>query len=169
MMRRAGHAPSRCRIPGLLAGLAAVLLLSPAPAHQASAASVRPAAPQPAAADTVVVVVSADSPLVELRRQWLADIYLGRSSRFPDGRRAVPIDLEPGIPERAEFYERYLGRSLAEVKTHWSKLIFTGRGRPPPALSSGEEVKGRVSGDPSAIGYLEEALVDGSVRVVRIR
>jgi len=132
----------------------------------ASAAS---ASPLPAAPDTVVVVVSADSPVVDLPRQHLADLYLGRTSRFPDGRRAAPIDLEPGAPERAEFYERYLGRSPAEMKSHWSKLIFTGRGRPPPDVPSGQAVKERIADDPSAIGYVDETLVDGSVRVVRVR
>lgn len=161
MMRRARNALSRFRVRGLPTALGAGLLLLSAWA--------RPASPQPAAADTVVVVVSADSPLVELRRQQLANIYLGRSSRFPDGRPAVPIDREPGSPERAQFYERYLGRTPAQIKSHWSKLIFTGRGRPPPDFSSGEEVKERIAGDPSAIGYLDEALVDDSVRIVRIR
>lgn len=155
----------RPRVRGPLLTVAAALLLLPASALRASPSS---AASQPAA-DTVVVVVSAESPVVELPRQHLTDLYLGRTSRFPDGRGAAPIDLEPGAPEREEFYERYLGRNQAEIKTHWSRLVFTGRGRPPPDLESGERVRERVADDPSAIGYIDAELVDGSVRIVRIR
>lgn len=124
-------------------------------------------APDPA--DSVVVVVAAENPLDEMTRLHLADLYLGRAASFEDGRRAVPIDLAPGTPARTAFYERYLERTPAEIKAHWSRIIFTGRGRPPPDLPSGEAVKRRIAGDPGAIGYLDASLVDESVRVVRIR
>lgn len=161
MGARASRTRSRTRIGRLLLVAAAATMGLPAPAV--------PAPALPAAADTVVVVVSAESPVVELPRQHLADIYLGRTSRFPDGERAAPIDLEPGAAERAEFYERFLGRNQAEIKTHWSKLIFTGRGRPPPDVENGQAVKARIADDPSAIGYIDAELVDESVRVVRVR
>jgi ABC-type phosphate transport system substrate-binding protein len=118
--------------------------------------------------DSVVVVVSADSPVNEIPRLHLADLYLGRTTRFPDGESARPIDQEAGSPSRTAFYDTYLGRSQAEIKAHWSKIIFTGRGRPPKAVANDEEVKELVAGDPSAVGYVERRLVDDSVRVVEV-
>jgi ABC-type phosphate transport system substrate-binding protein len=151
-------AKHRSRVPLALA--AAAILLCGLRADVGTAAS--------ADGDSVVVVVSADSPVTEIPRLHLADLYLGRTSRFPGGEPAEPIDQEAGSPSRTAFYDIYLGRSQAEIKAHWSKIIFTGRGRPPKAVANDEEVKELVAGDPGAVGYIAERLVDDSVRVVRV-
>jgi ABC-type phosphate transport system substrate-binding protein len=126
------------------------------------------AAPAATGDDAVVVVVSAESSVTELSRLHLSDLYLGRTTRFENGEAAEPIDQDPESPVRTAFYEAYLGRSQAEIKAHWSKIIFTGRGRPPKAVANDEEVKELVAGDPSAVGYVERRLVDDSVRVVEV-
>jgi ABC-type phosphate transport system substrate-binding protein len=122
-----------------------------------------------ASADTLVVVVSAASPISEISRLHLADLYMGRTTRFPNGERAVPIDQRAGSADRAAFSATYLGRSEAQMKAHWSRIIFTGRGRPPAEASSGEAVRDIVAGDRNAIGYIEARLVDSRLRVVRVR
>ncbi|HVS66491.1 MAG TPA: phosphate ABC transporter substrate-binding protein [Thermoanaerobaculia bacterium] len=116
----------------------------------------------------VVVVVAAASPLESLSQAALSDVFLGRTSRLPDGRPAVALDLREGSSARAEFYETYLGRSAAQIKAHWSKIIFTGRGSPPREVANGLEMRRLVAQDPGAIGYLELSLVDDSVKKVRI-
>lgn len=148
------------RFRRLLPAVVLTLILLPSSgAHAAQASPV---------ADSVVVVVSADSPVTEITRQHLADLYLGRTTRLPNGGSAKPIDQGTTSAARTDFYQRYLGRSLAEIKAHWSRLIFTGRGRPPRDVPSGEDVRRLVAEDPGAIGYIERHLVDGSVRIVRV-
>jgi ABC-type phosphate transport system substrate-binding protein len=119
-----------------------------------------------AARADVVAVVSAKSSIRTLSNSEIANIFLGKSSRFPDGIRAVPIDQVEGSPARDEFYGKVVGKSAAQIKAYWSKIIFTGRGQPPPMVSNDSEVKQRLSENPAAIGYIERDLVDGSVRVV---
>lgn len=114
----------------------------------------------------VVVIVSSRSPVAELSKNQLADIFLSKVMRFPDGREAVPIDQKEGTPARDEFYDRFTGKSAAQIKAHWSKLIFTGRGQPPKEMPNSGEVKKQVAGNPNAIGYIEQAEVDGSVKVL---
>lgn len=173
------HAPApprpRTRFRRALTGAAAALLgllvvtASPTPA---AASDGVPAAnggtAVTPAADTVVVVVSSASPVEEMSRLHLSDLYLGRTSRYPDGRPAEPIDQEPGSDVRREFYQTYLGRSQSEIKAHWSKAVFTGRGRPPPDVEDGEEMKEALAGNPRAIGYIDRSLVDDRVRIVRV-
>ncbi len=122
-----------------------------------------------AESDAVVVVVSAESPVTEISPLHLADLYLGRTSRFPNGEPAEPIDLEPGSAIRDAFYKGYIGRSEAEIKAHWSKIIFTGRGRPPRDVDNGSEMKRLIADDRTKIGYLPRRLVDSTVRIVPIR
>lgn len=116
----------------------------------------------------VVVVVATSSPVKTLARTQVADIFLGKTSRFPDGGQAVPIDQTEDSPTRDEFYTTFTGKSAAQLKAHWSKIIFTGRGQPPQAVSSGAEVKKRIAGNPDTIGYIDAQELDGSIRALAL-
>ncbi len=121
------------------------------------------------AAAEVVAVVSAGSAVTQLSRNQIADIFMGKLNRFPNGEPATPIDHPEGSAERDEFYERYAGRSAAQMKAHWAKIIFTGRGQPPATAAGGAAVKKRLAVDPNGIGYIDAKLVDASVRVIEPR
>jgi ABC-type phosphate transport system substrate-binding protein len=114
----------------------------------------------------VVAVVSAKSPITALSKSQVTDIFLGRVSSFPDGVQAVPIDQAEGSSTRVEFYAKVIGKTAAQIKAYWSKIIFTGRGQPPPTVSSSAEVKALLVENPAAIGYIDASMVDDSVRVV---
>jgi len=115
-----------------------------------------------------VAVVSMKSPVFTLSKTQVADIFLGKATRFPDGSRAVPIDQSEGILARDEFYADIVGKSPVQMKAYWSRIIFTGRGQPPKAASSSAAVKILVSADPNAIGYIESRMVDATLRVVAV-
>ncbi len=115
----------------------------------------------------VVTVVSTKSPITALSKAQVADIFLGRSNSFPDGAQATPIDQPETSSLREEFYDKVTGKSLAQLKAYWSKIIFTGRGRPPKTASNSTEVKKLLSTNLLAIGYIEDTQVDSSVRVLR--
>ena len=116
----------------------------------------------------MVAVVSAKSPVTSLNASQVADIFLGKTSRFPDGSQAVPIDQVEDSPARERFYAAFTGKSPAQVKAHWSKIIFTGRGQPPRQVSNSAEARKLVAANPNAIGYIDASLVDDSVRVLAL-
>jgi ABC-type phosphate transport system substrate-binding protein len=119
-----------------------------------------------AKADDVVAVVSAKSSITALNANQVADIFLGKTSHFPDGSQAVPIDQVEGSPAHDKFYAAYTGKSPAQVKAHWSKIIFTGRGQPPKQVANSIEARKLVAENPNAIGYIDNSAVDSSVRVL---
>jgi ABC-type phosphate transport system substrate-binding protein len=114
----------------------------------------------------VVVVVSADSPIATLSKTQVIGIFLGKMTRFPDGSAAVPIDQTEGSAARDEFYARFAAMSPAQVKAVWSKIIFTGRGQPPRAAGTAVELKKLLLANPNAIGYIDQSLLDSSLKVV---
>ena len=118
------------------------------------------------AAAEVVVVVSARSPVVSLRAQQVADIFLGQVGRFPDGSEAVALDLAFGSPMRNEFYAKVAAKSPPLMKAHWTKMIFTGRGNPPKEVANSATVRRMVADNPALIGYIEKSALDASVRPV---
>ena len=119
-----------------------------------------------AAAADIVAVVSSASAITELSKAQISEIFLGRVSRFPNGALAVPIDQEEGSQARDEFYLAYTGKSPAQLKAHWAKIVFTGRGQPPKAVPNSSEIRRLLAANPQAIGYLERSAVDSSVRVL---
>jgi len=114
----------------------------------------------------VVAMVSAKSPITTLDKSQVAGIFLGKASRLPNGVQPVPIDQAEGSTIRDEFYGKVTGKTATQIKVYWEKLIFTGRGRPPPSVSNDIEMKKRISENPAAIGYIDRRSIDSSVRVV---
>lgn len=116
----------------------------------------------------VVPVVSARSSVDHVGKKDLADIFLGRTAQLPDGEQVVPIDQDEGSAARDEFYATFVGKTSAQLRAHWSKIIFTGRGKPPLAVANGIEARKLIAGKPHAIAYLDKSQVDSSVKVVRV-
>ena len=114
----------------------------------------------------VVVVVSAKCAISTLSKDQVTDIFLGKTTRFPDGAPAVPVDQIEGSPARDEFYANLAGKSPAQLKAHWTKIIFTGRGQPPKSVANSIEVLKLVAANPQAISYVERSAVDNTVKVV---
>ena len=117
----------------------------------------------------VVVIVSPKSPLTSLSKYHVADIFLGRINRLSNGEPVVPVDLSEGSPVRDAFYLEFTGKSPAQLKAYWSRLIFTGRGRPPVDVADAKAMKTMVARNPDAIGYIDSKMVDDTVRVLTIK
>ena len=114
----------------------------------------------------VAVVVGAKSDISTLTGEQVSSIYLGKSDKFPNGSTALPLDQTAGSAIRGLFYDKVTGKSEAQVKAAWSRLVFSGKGTPPKEISSSAEVKKLVTANPSTIGYIEKSAVDSSVKVV---
>jgi ABC-type phosphate transport system substrate-binding protein len=111
-----------------------------------------------AGADEIVLVMGAGA--AALTKAQVADIYLGRATNLN------PVDLPESNPLRATFYKMATGRDLPQIKSVWSRLTFTGQGRPPKEMPDAAAVKKAVAADPKAIGYIDKADLDATVKVV---
>lgn len=120
-----------------------------------------------AAQAEVVVVVAANSPIRTVSDSEVADIFLGKLARLSDGTRVAALDQAEGTAAREAFYLKFTGKSPAQVKAFWSKVIFTGRGRPPRAVATDAAVVRALREDPAAIGYIDRSSVDSTTRIVR--
>ena len=114
----------------------------------------------------VAVVVSAKSGAAALTKQQVSDLFLGKASTFPDGKQAVPIDQAESSAFRDEFHSKVTGKSGAQLKSFWSKQVFSGKGTPPKEVGNSAEVKKLVADNPNMIGYIDKAAVDGSMKVL---
>lgn len=95
-----------------------------------------------------------------INAEEIVRIYTGRSNAFN------AVNLAESVPLRAQFDEKGVGRTSAQLKAHWSKLVFTGKGTPPAELGSEEAVLEFVAKNPQAIGYVSADKVTSAVKVV---
>jgi len=95
----------------------------------------------------------------------VARIYLRKRRFWNDGTPIVPLNREPGSAARETFSRHVLGSDSARWAGYWNDAYFNGI-FPPAVLSSSAAVKRYVANDPGAIGYVDPADVDDTVRVV---
>lgn len=113
----------------------------------------------PALAQSVAVIVNpknASAPSAEA----ISNVFLGKSNEL------VGVDLPDGNAVRDAFYQKVTGKDAAQVKAYWAKLVFTGKAQPLKEFASDAEVKKFVAGNPTGIGYIDKAAVDGTVKVL---
>lgn len=122
-----------------------------------AAAALGCAAMASTAAELVVIANPAAGPL---NKDQVADIFLGKNPAY------TPIDQGDGAPIYADFYKKATGRDVAQVKSTWSRIVFSGKGQAPKQLPDAAAVKKAVAADPKAVGYIDKSAVDGTVKVV---
>ena len=115
-------------------------------------------------AEVAVIVhpsVSATASVKDISR-----VFLGKSKSLPGGHKVKPVGQSVGSTAREEFNKKVLKKSNSQLKSYWSKRIFTGKGQPPKALGSDADVIAKVSSDPGSIGYISKDSVTDSVKVL---
>ena len=107
-----------------------------------------------------VVVIHPSNPHRKLSRKFVGNVFLKKTTRWPDGGVVRPVDLLADSTVREKFSDDVIKRSVAEVKSYWQQIIFSGRDTPPPELSDDDAVLKFVAKNGGAIGY-----VSGSARL----
>jgi ABC-type phosphate transport system substrate-binding protein len=95
-------------------------------------------------------------------------IFLGKESKFSNGKEALPINQVPESASRSSFDTDTLGRSSTQVAAYWSNLVFTGKGIPPKEVANDAEVIAIVSSNQDAVGYVDSASVTGAVKAISL-
>ncbi|MGD0961400.1 MAG: phosphate ABC transporter substrate-binding protein [Methylomonas sp.] len=114
----------------------------------------------------VVVVISAKSSVDKLDKDRVAAIFLGKTSTFPDGNQALPIEQIEGTEPHEEFHKLITEKSASQLKSYWSKMVFSGQGNPPREVNNGAEMLKLIAANPTMIGYMEKSEVNNTLKIV---
>lgn len=114
----------------------------------------------------ILVIANPQGAVTALTREQVVDIYMGRSSTFPNGRPVIAFDLKSDQPIRTLFYQKLVGKSVAQINAYWARLLFTGSATPPMALKDSATMLHMVQENRDAIGYIDSAEVTGKLNVV---
>jgi len=101
-----------------------------------------------------VLIAHPDTATSTIARDFAAQAFLKRATRWPGGETIRPVDLPAGSRTRREFSRDVLNRSVEAMRSYWQQRIFSGRDLPPPELANDEAVVRYVLGTKGAIGYV---------------
>jgi hypothetical protein len=124
-------------------------------------------APARAEAEAIAIVVDRDNPRSDIGVEELRSLFLGKRREWPDGTRAVPIDLESGTP-RPIFCSTVLRMTEADYERYWVDQKVRGAGTGPRSVSSPGLAIRLVARVRGAVGYVPLSRVDGSVKVLTV-
>lgn len=117
-----------------------------------------------AAQADLVVVTHPSTSASSIGASQLNRIFLGQTSTFTDGSKAVPLDVSDSRPQ---FYRELLSKDPSQMEKYWTKMIFTGKAQPPRDVKSGD-IKSTVADTKGAISYMDRSRVDGSVKILKV-
>jgi ABC-type phosphate transport system substrate-binding protein len=117
-------------------------------------------------ADVAVIVHPNNAQTFD--KSSISRLFLGKDKTFANKETAFLI-VQPEIsPATLEFNSKILGKNAKQLKSHWSRLVFTGKGVPPNELTSDTDVMNEIKQNANAIGYVDAAAVTQDVKVVAI-
>lgn len=121
----------------------------------------------PSPVQAVQLVTAANGAVQAVSQEEAVQLFLGHRSRLNDGTPVMLIDLPAG-PTRNQFYQQLINKNPVQVRANWSRLVFSGRGRPPLEADSQNEAHEWLASTPNAIGYLPANIRDNRLKVLLV-
>lgn len=119
--------------------------------------------------ESLAIVVNRANPVDNLSTEDLRRLFLGRKTRWPNGRRIAIAMLDNHYPERHAVLRQIYHMDESEYEEYFIKATFRGEVFiAPRTLVSRDLVRKFIFNAPGAIGYLRASDVDDTVKVVRI-
>jgi hypothetical protein len=116
-----------------------------------------------------VVITHPGNANVSLPLPSVRAIFSMRLNTWPDGTQVNVFVLPDRHPAHARFSRTVLKMLPYRLRREWDRLVFSGTGIAPIEVSDEAEMRHRVASTPGSIGYLDERLVDESVRALTVK
>lgn len=117
-------------------------------------------------ADVAVIVHLKNAQAFD--KSSISQLFLGKDKTFANKETAFLIAQSESSPATLEFNSKILEKNAKQLKSHWSRLVFTGKGVPPNEMASDADVINEIKRNANAIGYVDAAAVTKDVKVVAV-
>lgn len=115
-----------------------------------------------------VIIVNQDNSVSSASKSQISKIFLGNSTKWSNGVRAVPVDQAKSGASGKAFLANIVGMSESEYKNLWIEKMLSGEAEPPPVKTSDAEVVKFVKGNVGAVGFIEASSPKDGVKVIKI-
>ena len=122
------------------------------------------------AKDTAIykIIINTSNQITSINKAQVSKLFLKKVTKWENGKKVLPVDLLEKSPIRQNFSKEILGKKVSAIKAYWQKLIFSGRGVPPPEKATEKAVLKYVQEHDGAIGYVSRNIKVNRVKVLKI-
>ena len=118
-----------------------------------------------AAAADVDIICNKSMTENTLHRSEIKDIFLGKKSKWSDGKKIVFVTLKESKVHNA-FLRKFIGKTAYQYAIYWKKMVFTGKGSLPRSLTKEKDLVDFVASMKGAIGYVSSETAKDGVKIV---
>jgi hypothetical protein len=112
------------------------------------------------------VIVNKSASIDKLTAVDIRRIYLAKMTHLPSGDKIIPLDVSQDSDLYANFYKAVVGKGIAQISSYWSRMLFTGKGRPPEQILDRSRLIKSVEDDKKYIGYVEGEVLSENIKIV---
>ncbi len=102
----------------------------------------------------------------EVDRESARKLLLGETLFWTSGAAVEVFEVRGDERAVEDGYLELTHKTLAQVHATWNRLVFAGKAEPPVRVGNSAEAKQAVAKRADAIALVDDAVVDGSVRVL---
>ncbi len=115
-------------------------------------------------ATDIAIVISRTFNANSLDKASVARIFLAKTNHINSIR--VKVFELKNSSYKKQFYKKVSGKSLAQLRSYWTRLIFTGKAQPPKQLKNREDLIQKMQDDSTVISYLPLSEVADEMKVL---
>lgn len=102
----------------------------------------------------ILLITHPETKLDSISREQIHLRWRGQTTHIAN----IPVsivDMEEKHPLYQKFYTNVMDMSNRQLKAHWAKMVFQGKGFPPNTLQSHKEISQWVLEQPNRIAYID--------------
>ena len=115
-------------------------------------------------AQELVVVVSKNFDTNSVDKMTIKRLFLAKTNQL-NGQKIKLLEIRSSDYQSA-FYKEITGKSISQIHSYWTTLIFRGKGRPPKRVTEIEELKKRMRTENNYLAYIPRAQVDEQMKII---
>jgi ABC-type phosphate transport system substrate-binding protein len=119
-------------------------------------------------AQSYKVIVNKANPNVTLTTKEVSNFFLKKKTKWDNGEKVLPIDLNSRSAVRQSFSKEVIGKSVGAVKSYWQQYVFAGKGNPPIEKNSDTDVINYIKAHSGSIGYVSPQADISDVKELKI-
>jgi ABC-type phosphate transport system substrate-binding protein len=117
----------------------------------------------------IAIIANKNITANAINQEIVKRLYLGRQSSIDDSTKVTIIGFKEGSTVGNRFNAKVLQKNDSQLASHWARMLFTGQATPPKEAGSRDaDMLNEVKRNESAIGYVDAANLDDSVKVLLI-
>ncbi len=115
-----------------------------------------------------VIICNPGVQETEIPPKALQKIFLGKTTKWSDNSK-INIVVLKDTDQHKLFLKSYIHRTYSQWKSHWKKMVFTGKGVKPKHFDDTGAYLGYIASTPGAVGYIDAGLAKDTVKILNVK